>query len=96
VTDFIRDRYGRQGLRDLVAAYVDGATCEGGVYRALGIALEGLESQWLASLTPQSALAAFWQRNGAWVILLILFAALPFVFVLPSHVRATALGDESL
>ena len=84
---YIRDRYGRQGLRDLVAAYGDGSTCEGGVYRALGITLDSLETQWRASLAPQSAWVRFWQINGSWVILSILITAFPLAFLLPVRAR---------
>ena len=96
VIDFIRDRYGRQGLRDLVAAYVDGASCEGGVYRVLGTTLDGLEAKWQASLAPQGALASFWEHSGAYLILILVIALPLLVFILPSRARSTVLRDESL
>jgi len=96
VIDFIRDRYGRQALRDLVAAYVDGASCEGGVYRVLGTTLDGLEDKWQASLAPQGALASFWEQSGAYLILILVIALPLLVFILPSRARPTVLRDESL
>jgi hypothetical protein len=77
----IRDVYGRQTLRDLVAAYADGATCEGGVRRVMGVSLQRLQTVWLASLAPQGALGAFWKESGAWVLLFFLFSLLPLFFV---------------
>jgi hypothetical protein len=96
VIGYIGDRHGRQAVRDLIAAYVDGATCEGGVYRVLGITLDGLEAQWRASLAPQAGWVTFWRANGAWIILLLLITALPLVFLLPLRARAAALGDKRL
>jgi hypothetical protein len=83
----IQDRYGSRRLRQLFAAYGDGATCEGGVYRVLGVSLEGLETQWRASLVETDASngrwTGFWKRNGAYLILVAVLA-LPLVFVLLS------------
>ncbi len=80
--DYIRDVYGRQALRDLLAAYADGATCGGGVQRVLGISLERLEYAWLDSLLPHSGWVAFWVDNAPWLILLVLTVGIPFLFVL--------------
>jgi hypothetical protein len=85
VVDYVRDRYGRQALRDLVAAYADGATCEGGVQRALGFSVDRLELSWLEYVAPRSAWTVFWESNGAWVVLVVLFAVLPFLFLCPSR-----------
>jgi hypothetical protein len=96
VIGYIGDRHGRQAVRDLIVAYVDGATCEGGVYRVLGITLDGLEARWQASLAPQSGWVTFWRANGAWIILLLLITAFPLVFLFPLRARAAALGDKRL
>ncbi len=87
VIDFIRNIYGRQTLHDLIAAYADGTTCEGGVQRVLNRSLDGLEQQWLDSLAPRSAWAIFWDQNGAWAIIVFLFALLPFLFIIPARVQ---------
>ncbi|HID64187.1 MAG TPA: hypothetical protein EYP49_15820 [Anaerolineae bacterium] len=67
VVSFIRDRYGRQGLARLVTAYADGASCRGGVERALGVSLEGLETQWRASLQPRNKWLVFLEKAGPWL-----------------------------
>jgi hypothetical protein len=95
VIGYLKDRHGRQAVSDLIAAYVDGATCEGGVYRVLGITLDGLDAQWQASLAPQARWKTFWRLNGAWIILLLLITAFPLVFVLPLRARTAILEDKS-
>lgn len=74
--DDIRNIHGRQALRDLVAAYADGATCEGGVQRVLGISLDQLEASWLDRLAPQGRWAVFWKEGGPWMVILIMFVSL--------------------
>jgi hypothetical protein len=88
VVDHIRNLYGRQALRDLVAAYADGATCDGGIRRVFGFSLDRLESSWLEYMGPRSAWTVFWESNGAWVILVVLFAGLPLLFLRPSRPRS--------
>ncbi len=85
--NYIRDVYGRQKLRDLVAAYADGATCAGGVYRALGLSLDRLETHWLTSVKPKGGWSAFWQENGAWAAMLMLFAGIPLLLALATPRR---------
>ena len=95
VIDFIQARYGRRRLRQLFDAYVDGATCEGGVYRVLGVSLEGLEAQWRAELTDSvpadlwsvSRGAGFWTRNGAYLALIVVLALPTFVVLLSTWRR---------
>jgi hypothetical protein len=94
VIGYIGDRHGLHAVRDLIAAYVDGATCEGGVYRVLGITLDGLEARWRADLAPQAGWGTFWRANGAWIILLLLITAFPLAFLLPLRARAAALGEK--
>jgi hypothetical protein len=67
VVGFIRDHYGRQDLTRLIAAYADGASCRGGVERALGVSLEGLETQWRASLQPRNKWLVFLEQAGPWL-----------------------------
>jgi Peptidase MA superfamily len=43
---YLQDRVGPQGIQQLLAAYRDGATCEGGVQRVLQISLPELQSEW--------------------------------------------------
>ncbi|MBN1640263.1 MAG: hypothetical protein JXA09_03430 [Anaerolineae bacterium] len=85
VIDYIRDLHGRQALRDLVAAYADGATCDGGIQRALGMSMERLQVLWMAHEAPQGRWAAFWERSGAWMVLILLLAAVPIVTAVIVH-----------
>ncbi|MBN1890024.1 MAG: hypothetical protein JW850_18655 [Thermoflexales bacterium] len=80
---FIREQYGPQGIRTLLAAYRDGAACGSGVERALGLPLARLEMDWQASLGPRVAWQAVFDKVGVWVMLaaLLLIAPLPLVFV---------------
>jgi hypothetical protein len=78
----IRDLYGRQALRDLIEAYADGATCEGGVQRVLGISLERLELVWREYQAPQGQLSLFWEQNAS-LIVLVLFLSTPLLFAVP-------------
>ena len=90
VVDYIRERYGAQGIRDLLAAYKNGASCTSGVEEALGISIDALDANWQASLAPQSqphpqpqpsSLPAWVQQIGPWVglWLLGLLLALPMI-----------------
>jgi hypothetical protein len=50
---FIREWRGASGIRDLLAAYANGASCTSGVNEALDIEMSDLEAAWLASLAPE-------------------------------------------
>jgi hypothetical protein len=54
VVQQIINEYGSAGVQALLAAYRDGATCEGGVERALNTSLTGLEVKWRAPLQPSA------------------------------------------
>jgi hypothetical protein len=90
VVDYIRERYGAQGIRDLLTAYKNGASCTSGVEEALGISIDTLDASWQASLAPQSqpqpqpqppSWTAKVQQIGPWVGfgLLGLLLALPMI-----------------
>jgi hypothetical protein len=96
VIGYIRDQHGRQAVRDLVVAYTDGATCDGGVYRVLGVTLDGLEAQWRESRAPQTQWAMSWRVNGPWIILLLLGPFLCLALAFPRPARARILGDKNL
>jgi hypothetical protein len=94
VIDYIRDVYGRQALRDMVRAYADGATCEGGVRRALGLSLDRLETFWRAQMSPRNSWAAFFEDSASWMILMALFACLPFLLMhTPAESFSTLRGE---
>jgi hypothetical protein len=96
IVDYIRSMHGRQALSHLISMYEDGANCRDGVQRALGIPIERLDTRWRETLAPPNRWSAFWKESGAWVVLFILFAALPLAFVLPSRDRAVPSKDDRL
>jgi len=81
VVRFIREQYGAAGIRDLLAAYANGASCAVGVQEALNVSISGLETAWRASLEPQAPWRAIAEQIGVWVILwlLSLVVALPMI-----------------
>ena len=78
---FIRERYGAQGIRALLEAYGNGASCAGGVQETLDISLSGLETAWRASLEPQAPWRPWVKQIGVWVglWLLSLLVAVPMI-----------------
>jgi len=72
VVQFIRERYGAGGIRTLLAAYANGASCTGGVQEALNVSLSGLETVWRASLEPQAPWRVLAEQVGVWVALWLL------------------------
>jgi hypothetical protein len=81
VVQFIREQYGAEGIRALLAAYANGASCAGGVQEALGVDLGGLETAWRISLEPQSPWKVWVEQIGVWVglWLLMLLVAVPML-----------------
>jgi len=81
VVRFIRERYGDEGIRALLAAYANGASCAGGVEQALGLTLNGLETAWRVSLEPQAPWRTWVERIGIWmgIWLLSLLIAVPMI-----------------
>ena len=79
---FIRNRYGRQGIQDLLSAYRDKADCAAGVERALHLTLPALESQWRAQFaTGSQAVNAAADAGAPWLALFVIFglALLPML-----------------
>ena len=92
VVQFIRNRYGGQGIRNLLAAYRENATCAAGVQRALGVSLPVLEDEWRAQFgLGGGAVSAVTQTSVPWVVLLVVIglALLPMVMGLPASRRKT-------
>jgi len=81
VVQFIRERYGAEGIRALLAAYTNGASCARGVQEALGVSLSGLETAWRASLEPQAPWRAWVEQIGVWIglWLLSLLVSVPMI-----------------
>jgi hypothetical protein len=80
----VRDRYGNAGIRDLMAAYADGAGCESGIEHGLGITDHQFERTWRADLMGLSGWMAWISDNAAplllWGIGLILALPMAAVF----------------
>ena len=83
VVGYIQAHYGNQGLRALVAAFADGADCQTGVQRALGLSLTELNQAWLQSLEPRSPLIDLWQANRLWLLLLLVGFGLMGLLIRP-------------
>ncbi|MBM4422412.1 MAG: hypothetical protein FJ030_03340 [Chloroflexi bacterium] len=66
---YIRDRWGPGAIRDLLTAYREGATCEGGLQRVLKVSFVELQTGWESDVLRASPLAAFLRE------------AMPYVFV---------------
>jgi hypothetical protein len=85
----IINEYGSAGIQALLAAYRDGATCSGGVERALNITLPELELKWRGALqanpTAPSTTASTAASTGAGILpwlVLIGVMALPLIVIL--------------
>ncbi len=59
VVRYVLDQWGPGGVGDLLAAYRDGATCEGGVQRALNVTLVQLQADWQNDVLEASPLYKF-------------------------------------
>jgi hypothetical protein len=81
MVQFIRQRYGADGIRRLLSAYANGASCTSGVEEALGVTLSQLESDWRISLEPRARWRVWVDQAGVWVglWLLSMVIALPMI-----------------
>ena len=81
IVQFIREQYSAEGIRTLLAAYANGASCAGGVQEAFNVSLSGLETAWRASLEPQAPWRAWVEQIGVWIglWLLSLLMAVPMI-----------------
>lgn len=77
----VRDRYGSSGIRALLRAYADGASCEGGIVQALDTTPQRLELAWRADMLGVSGWAAWLTDNAPWLALwgLSILLALPMI-----------------
>jgi hypothetical protein len=72
VVRFIREEYGAEGIRRLLSAYADGASCRSGVEDALDVSFNKLENSWRVSLEPQAGWRAVTDEIGVWIGLWLL------------------------
>jgi hypothetical protein len=85
----IINEYGSAGIQALLAAYRDGATCSGGVERALNITLPELELKWRGALQANPANSSTGVATAAatgtgilpWLVLIGVMA-LPLIVIL--------------
>lgn len=66
---YIRERYGGEGIRTLLAAYADGAGCEGGIIQALDTTPQRLQFAWRAQLTGLSGWMTWLSENKIWLVM---------------------------
>ncbi len=69
---YLQTQYGNDALKQLVAHYQDGASCDSGIQRTFDMSLAELNNEWIQSLQPQSGTRQFFLRNSL-LFLLILF-----------------------
>jgi hypothetical protein len=72
VVSYVRDRWGQAKIVEMLDAYGDGATCEGGTQRALGVSLAALESDWRRDALQADPLRTLAFAVGPWLLLLLL------------------------
>lgn len=71
LVQFVDERYGREALAALAAAFVQGADCDTAVRTALGTSLAELENAWLHNSQSQLTAVRFLQQNVLWLLLLL-------------------------
>jgi hypothetical protein len=81
LVEFIRERYGADGIRRLLSAYAGGASCTSGVEEALSVSFDKLENDWRVSLEPEARWRMWADQAGVWIglWLLGLLIAVPMV-----------------
>lgn len=94
VVSFIRDQYGAEGIRRLLSAYADGASCANAVEEALGVGLTELESAWQASLRSEGRWRAWADQVDVWIGLWLLSVLVAVPMIGRIH-RQRSPGDTS-
>jgi hypothetical protein len=86
---YLREQYGSQVIRDLLAAYADNASCEAGVTRVLDKSLEGLDSAWRADFVHRRQIDLALNDSAPWLALWILtiLLVLPLLGVVRRRAR---------
>jgi len=81
---FIRERYGPEALRRMVAAYGAAPDCQAGLHSALGLTLAQLQTDWESTQPRPTDLGRVLQAGAPWLALclgggLVVLLALPSV-----------------
>jgi hypothetical protein len=83
VVRYIRDRWGPSAIGGLLAAYRDGASCQGGVQRVLNVSLAELQADWVSDVLRASPFINFLRSLLPYLLVFgpvaIILAALLFV-----------------
>jgi hypothetical protein len=81
LVEFVRQRYGADGIRRLLSAYAGGASCTSGVEEALAASFSKLENGWRISLEPEARWRLWADQAGVWIglWLLSLIIAVPMI-----------------
>jgi len=83
---YILDQWGPAKMKSLLESYRDGATCEGGVQRVLGVSLLELQTAWQRDVLNSDPAKNFLRNAVPWLVIFVpvgLIIAL-FIFV-PKH-----------
>lgn len=75
---YLQDRSGPQGIQQLLAAYRDGATCEGGVQRVFQLSLPELQTEWESNALRASAYTKLARQAAPY---LLVFGPVALVFI---------------
>jgi hypothetical protein len=94
---FLRERYGQEGLRRLVAAYGAAPDCESGLRSALGLTLEQVQADWESTQRRPADMGRALQVGAPWLALcmgggLVVLLALPSIspWVGRRHIAASS------
>jgi hypothetical protein len=83
IVRYIQDRWGPATMRQLLAAYSQGASCEGGVQRSLNLSLAQLQADWESDVLRTNPLRAFLRAYFPYLLIFgpiaLIIAALLFV-----------------
>ena len=80
-TNYLRGRYGADGLLSLANTYADGVDCERGPERAFGVTLVQLERDWRVSVLGQNSILASATALAPYLALLCLVLLFPMIGV---------------
>jgi hypothetical protein len=93
---YVNNLYGTAGVRNLMAAYADGAECDAGVQRALGLPLGALESDWKSARQQATRTAGTNSAALPWLVMWGISLLLATLFVAPSAAsRSRTYRDHS-
>lgn len=79
---YLFNRYGSPGLNRLQAAFASGFDCQVAVERALDIAFDDLESNWIQATLSNNAMSDIWQETAPWLIILAVILIGPIIMIL--------------